>query len=186
VLRARFRGARIGLRAPVRLPTGLHYDDAVPQVTRAGAKGSRTIKLQLPGAFTAVAQTRKPYFVDPVRGHFVYEVEAKTAAGRASLPSNIEVSPSAGPPSTFSGLRGALVPATADSKVAAAAATSPRVAHLRDLLDSAQVLFARGRTAAARRDVRRVQALAGDNDELAAGAARLQRRLQYASLLSGR
>jgi hypothetical protein len=186
VLRASFQGAKIGLRAPVKLPTGLHYDDAVPHVTRVGAKGSHTVSLSLPGAFKAVATTTKPYFVDPVHGHFVYEVEARSAAGTASQPSNIEVSPSAGPPSTFGGLRAALVPATADAKVAAATAVSPRTERLRDLLDSAEVLFAHGHGGAARREVRRVQALAGDNDELAAGAARLARRLQYAQLIDGR
>ncbi len=184
VMRAPFINVTLGLKAPVTLPNGWQFEDAAPTVTPVGAPGSVTETLSMAGGFEPVGTSVGSDFVDPKQGHYVYEVVAKTATGATSAPSNVEVTPFGGAPATFTAMQSAL-----RTSVAATPARSGRISEavraqsgLQRLLSAAEMASADGRDAAAERDVARVQALAGDNDTLAAVAARVERRLQYASV----
>jgi hypothetical protein len=179
--RAPFFSVTVGLEAPPTAPDGWHFDDAVPTVTEPGAPGSVTVTLSLPGGFTPVGTTASPSFVDPTPGHYVYEVVAKSALGAGSSPSNVVVAPFGGAPTTFASLRSALgAPRSKRAPVAVAAAAAG--SRLERLLVAAETASARGEYALAMGDIVRLQASAGDNEELAAVAARVERRLQYAGI----
>jgi hypothetical protein len=179
--RAPFFSVTVGLEAPPTTPDGWHFDDAVPTVTEPGAPGSVTVTLSLPGGFTPVGTTASPSFVDPTPGHYVYEVVAKSALGASSSPSNVVVAPFGGAPTTFASLRSALgAPRSKRAPVAVIAATAG--SRLERLLMAAETASARGEYALAQGDIARLQASAGGNEQLAAVAARVERRLQYAGI----
>ena len=179
--RAPFTSVTMGLQAPATVPDGWEFDDATPTITDPGAPNSVTVNLSIPGGFTPVGTTTSPSFVDHSSGHYIYEVVAKTAAGTTSVPSNIEVTPFQGPPATFKELQTALlVPGVTGMK--ATPVVTNATSSLERLLIDAEAASARGDYALARRDVARLASAARGNDALAAVAARVQRRLQYASV----
>jgi hypothetical protein len=186
--RASFSNITLGLKAPRTLPNGWWMEDATPTVTSPNAPGAVTVSLSVPGAFEPVGTTDSSDFVDPKSGKYVYEVVAKSATGKRSSPSNVEVVPSAGAPATLSALRSALgigvvsnaARLKSNAKVGVTTTSaSPRLARL---LEAAGTAVAHGDDAAARRDVAAVQAAAGDNAAVAAVAARVVRRLEYARI----
>jgi hypothetical protein len=185
VERASFVPITIGLKAPPVLPNGWQMEDAMPTVTSAGTPGSVTVQLLLPGGFIPITTTDSPDYVAPKSGHYIYEVIAKSASGVASTPSNVEVTPFEGPPATFAELDSTIVspgPGAPKLTGASAAAASAAKVRLQSLLAEAETASARGEDGEARRDVAQLQAAAGDNDALAAAAARVERRLQYANI----
>jgi hypothetical protein len=66
--------------------------------------------------------------------------------------------------------------------VRAALASRSAESRLQSLLGAAEAAADAGKDALARRDVQALAAAAGDNDTLAAAAARVVRRLEYASI----
>jgi hypothetical protein len=170
----------------VTLPDGWQFEDAAPQVTAVGAPGSLTTQLSLPGGFQPVANTVSPYFVDHSDGKYVYEVVARTAAGARSAPSNVQVVPFGGSAATFTSLQSTLG-ASLSTAVQPALATAGAVqrtttSHLQSLLSAAETAASHHQDALAIRELGELQAQAGDNDALAAVAARVARRLQYANV----
>lgn len=180
IMQAPLSTITLGLKAPPTLPNHWQFDDAAPKVTAVGAPGSVSATLSLSGQFTEVGTTANPDFVVHSSGRYIYEVIARTGAGAASAPSNIEVTPFAGPPATFRALQSALGSPVAS--IARAGARGSAQSRLQSLLADAEAASAHGDREAARQDVARMQADAGDNDELAAVAARVARRLQYAGI----
>ena len=81
VERAPFTNITLGLKPPVTSREGWQFDDSVPTVTAVGAPGSVTTTLSIPGGFTPVATTDSPDYVDHAKGHYIYEVIAKSADG---------------------------------------------------------------------------------------------------------
>ncbi len=180
VERAPFMTITLGLKAPPTVPSGWEFDDAVPTVTSPGAPGSVAVTLSVPGGFTPVGTTGTTHFLAHSTGHYVYEVVARSAAGASSKPSNVEIAPFDGPAPTFASLQSALD--TSNAGTGRATVASARRSRLARLLAAAQAAAAHGRYALARQDVARLASSAGDNDELAAVAARVARRLQYARI----
>lgn len=180
VEQAPFFSVTMGLKAPVTLPDGWQFEDAMPTVTKPGAPGSVTTTLSLPGGFTPVATTTSPDYVTSKPGHYVYEVVAETAAGAKSDPSNVEVVPFAGQPATFKAMSRAL--GSPKATVARVTRAGRVTARLEALLAAAETATKRGAYKVAIRDLKRIQATAGDNDALAAAAAGVQRRLQYVGI----
>jgi hypothetical protein len=175
----------VGLKAPMTLPNGWQMEDATPTVTAPGAAGANTVTLSVPGAFQPVGSTASPDFVTHSTGKFVYEVVAKSATGRKSDPSNVVVAPFGGAPATFASLKSAITSSTPTANLAGKQARIELAranTRLDQILDAAQTAAASGRDRAARRDVAELQADAADNDELAAIAARVQRRLHYVNI----
>jgi hypothetical protein len=189
--RAPFESITIAVKPPPTLPSGWTMEDATPTIASPGAPGSVTVTLSVPGAFTSIGTTESSDFVDHSSGRYVYEVVAKSGPGRASQPSNVEVAPFAGPPATFGELKSALdspTPVVAPpgaskaTEVRAALASRSAESRLQSLLGAAEAAADAGKDALARRDVQALAAAAGDNDTLAAAAARVVRRLEYASI----
>jgi hypothetical protein len=176
VERAAFTTVTLGLKAPVTAPNGWNFDDAMPTVTSVGAPGSVTTTLSIPGGFTPVATTDSPDYVDRTKGHYLYEVIAKSADGASSEPSNVGTAPFGGPPATFKELQSSL-PTPANGAVAA------NVTPRQRLLAAAEAAAKTGRDGLARRDLAKLQAAAGGNDQLAAVAAHLRRRLRYTAIV---
>lgn len=187
VERASFSNITVGLKAPTTMPDGWTDEDATPSVTSPGAAGSTTVTLSVPGQFESVGTTENPDFVDHSSGKYIYEVIAKSAAGKSSTPSNVEMVPTAGAPATFTALGSALgvgvvsnaARLKSEAKVGMTSSSSPRLTRL---LSAAEAASAKGDDVAARRDVVALQAAAGDNDAVAAVAATIERRLQYANI----
>jgi hypothetical protein len=179
VERAPFTNITLGLKPPATSREGWQFDDSVPTVTKLGAPGSVTTTLSLPGGFSPVATTDSADYVDHTDGHYVYEVIAKRADGATSQPSNIEAAPSGGPPATFKDLQSTL-PATATTATAHRGLSG--ASRRQQLLDAAEAASDAGHYAVARGDLAKLQASAGDNDELATVAARVRRRLRYAGI----
>jgi hypothetical protein len=184
--RAALAPVTIGLKAPVTLPDGWHTEDAMPIVTSIGAPGSVAVTLSVPGVFTSVGTTVTPSFVDHSTGKYIYEIVARSAAGKTSAPSNIEAVPFKGPPATFAELGSALASgvgpapgATEQTAVRSARAAQDR---LQSILSEAEAAASHGDDAQALSDVSALEAASGDNDTLAAAAARVVRRLQYANI----
>jgi hypothetical protein len=186
--RASFSSITLGLKAPRRLPNGWTMEDATPTVTSPDAPGAVTVSLSVPGAFQPVGTTASSDFVDPRSGKYVYEVVAKSATGQRSSPSNVEVVPSAGAPATLSALRSALgigivsSAARLKSNAKVGVTTTSASPRLQRLLAAAETAVAHGDDAAASRDVAALQDAAGDNTAVAAIAARVVRRLEYARI----
>jgi hypothetical protein len=176
VERASFTSVTLGLKPPVTAPNGWQFDDAVPTVTRVGAPGSVTTTLSIPGGFSPVATTDSPDFVDHAKGHYLYEVVAKAADGASSQPSNVGAAPYGGPPATFKELQSTL-PTAGSGAVAASVTRRQR------LVAAAEAASAGGHDALARRDLAKLHAAAGDNDQLTAVVAHLRRRLRYAAIV---
>lgn len=170
------------LQAPPVEPNGFTFEGATPTITSPETPGSVPFTISLPGPFEPVGSTSSSYFVARKRGHYVYEVVAKNAAGQSSRPSNIQIGPAPEPPATFATLEGAIgSPARSgeDAHAASIGSQSPE----KSLLAAAQSAWARGERAAALRDVQRLQTLASGRDpEVAALAARLERRVLYAGV----
>lgn len=175
--RAPMYSVELGLKAPATLPDGWTFDDAAPSVTDVGAPGSLAVTLQLPGGFTPVGTTATPSYVDPTPGRYVYEVVANSMLGATSTPSNVVAAPSAGAPATFEELQAALAPAGAKT----AAVTDAESATGRLLL-GAETASRQGHYALAAHDLALLRASASANENLGAAIARVQRRLQYASI----
>jgi hypothetical protein len=179
---APFVSITLGLKAPPTLPNGWQMEDAMPTVTSPGAPGSVTVTLSVPGQFQPVGVTASTDFAAHSNGKYVYEVVARSASGATSQPSNAEVVPFGGAPATFGELRSVLAtPATFSSDLRRKAAIMARAAESRQqqLLSAAEAAVAHGDDALARRDVAQLEASAGANDELAAVAGRVLRRLEY-------
>ena len=181
VERASFTKITLGLKPPATSREGWQFDDSVPIVTKVGAPGSVTTTLSIPGGFTPIATTDSADYVDHATGHYIYEVIAKSADGAPSQPSNIETAPFGGGPTTFKALQSTL-PAAALTASATARGAHPAANRQRRLLDATEAASAAGHVSLARRDLAALQASAGDNDELAAVAARVRRRLLYAGI----
>jgi hypothetical protein len=163
---------------PVR-PQGFQYEGAEPILANPGEPGAVPVSLSLPGEFERVGTTSSSYFVAHTSAHRVYEVVAENAAGQRSEPSNIQIVPTPEPAATFGSLQGVLGSSTLGSSTAARAAS---VSGPQQLLDEAQAAWAQGDRAAALLDVQRLQSSPGaQHTELAALAARLERRLEYAA-----
>lgn len=165
------------LKPPPTLPDGFQMEGATPTLTEPEAPESVQVTLSLPGQLEPIASTTDPFFVDRSNSHRVFAVVAVNAAGQASDPSNIQIAPEPEPSPTFGSLRQAL--GSAWSASAAATGSGPS-----QLLDAAQVAWERGDRAAALRDVQQLAGTAhGHDEELAALASRLERRLQYANVV---
>jgi hypothetical protein len=184
VERAPFTNITLGLKPPVTSREGWQFDDSVPTVTAVGAPGSVTTTLSIPGGFTPVATTDTADYVDHAKGHYIYEVIAKSADGAPSQPSNIETAPFGGPPATFKDLQSTLptTATTATTADAAAPGAHPAAGRRERLLDAAEAASTAGHDSLARRDLAELQKSAGDNDELATVAARVRRRLRYVGI----
>ena len=184
VERASFQDVTVGLKPPATLPNGWQTEDAAPTVTSPGAPGSTTVTLSVPGGFQPVGTTTGQDFVDHSSGKYIYEVVAKSAAGSASSPSNVEVVPFGGVPATFRSMTTALASSTSPGAGSGSGLAAARVAaagdtRLRRLLAAAEAAVAAGNDQLARSDVAEVQQAAGDDDALSAVAARVARRLEY-------
>jgi len=166
------------LRAPPTDAAGFTAEGALPTPTEPEAPGSVPVTLSLPGNFEEVGTTTNSYLVRPP-GHYVYEVVARNAAGEASAPSNIQVTPAPEPPATFGSLEQAVAPPLGRmaSTASAARRRGPR-SRLQRLLDGAQAAWRSGDRAAALRGLRRIRAVA-HGSETAMLAERLERVVEY-------
>jgi hypothetical protein len=163
---------------PVR-PQGFNYEGAEPILASPGTAGAVPVSLSLPGEFEPVGTTSSAFFLAHTSAHRIYEVVAMNARGDRSEPSNIQIVPTPEPAATFGSLQGVLGSSVIGSSSSARAAS---VSGPRALLDEAQAAWAQGERQTALLDVQRLQAGAGtQHTELAALAARLERRLLYAS-----
>ena len=181
VLAAREISATVYLQGPPTMPNGFQLEGAVPTVTSSEAPGSVPVTVSVPGAFEPVATTSSSHYLARLRGHHVYEVLAKNAEGKTSDPSNVQISPAPEPPPTFRALR----PLLGGWSAASAARVGPGSRPER-LLGAAQAAWSRGDSSTALRDVQRLRAGArGQDEQVSALAARLERRLQYANVAGG-
>lgn len=182
VERAAFTSATISVQ-PGLTVNGVHFDSGDPSVVAPGTPGSIAATLTVPGEFTPVAQTDEPYYVDSDPGKYLYEVVATNSLGEDSLASNSEITPTGAPPTFASAADAVSSPSAAGATIARAQDSAPA-----RLISAAQAAFATGHHSVAFADLARVQRLAarGDNDNLVAVAAGLERRLQYATLTGAR
>jgi hypothetical protein len=163
------------------LPHGFQYEGAEPILSSPETPGALPVNVAVPGQFEPIGTTSSAYFVAHTNAHRVYEVIAENAAGQRSGPSNIQIMPTPEPPATFGALRGVLgsSPLSRASVARVASVSLPQ-----RLLDAAQAAWAQGDRAAALRDLRRLQTTKGaQGGELSALTTRLERKLQYASVV---
>ena len=142
-------------------------------MTNVGAPGSVATTLSIPGGFTPVATTDSPDYVDHTKGHYLYEVIAKSADGRqlAAVERRDRAVRRAA-----SDLQGVAVVAAERRRTLP---SRPTVTPRQRLLAAAEAAAKTGRDGLARRDLAKLEAAAGGNDQLAAVAAHLRRRLRY-------
>ncbi|HLH14941.1 MAG TPA: hypothetical protein VKV16_09145 [Solirubrobacteraceae bacterium] len=182
VLAAPQESVTLYLQPQPTLPNGFEYEGAMPILSSPEAPGSIPVTLSIPGEYEPVGTTSGSYFVAHGSAHRVYEVVAENAAGERSDPSNIQVGPAPEPPATFDALRGILATspqAGAGARIASAHVSTPA----QRLLNAAQAAWSRGDHARALADVRRLQSgTLAEDDEVAALARRLERRLLYANV----
>jgi hypothetical protein len=183
VLESSFTPVTLSFTAPPALPNGFRFEDASPIPTNPGTPGAHQVQINLPGNFLPTGTTTSTYFVDRSRGHHAYEVVAKTATGEFSTPSNVEVVPDPRPAATFGAIRQAL----GEPSAVAAGVGSPAPPSARQvkLLNAAESAWRAGHRATALADLKRLQAAAGYNTDLALTASRLARNLQYANVAGG-
>ncbi len=168
------------------LPHGFQYEGAEPILASPETPGALPVNVSVPGQFEPIGTTSSAYFVAHTDAHRVYEVIAENAAGEKSEPSNIQIMPTPEPPATFGSVRGVLGSSPLGrASIARAGRAGPRSPAQR-LLDAAQAAYARGERAEALRDLRRLRATSGANGELSALTTRLERALQYASVVGER
>ncbi|MCW3020226.1 MAG: hypothetical protein JWN10_2534 [Solirubrobacterales bacterium] len=171
------------------LPHGFQYEGAEPILSSPETPGALPINVALPGQFEPIGTTSSAYFVAHTNAHRVYEVIAVNAAGEKSGPSNIQIMPTPEPPATFGSVRGVLGSSPLGRASVARVGRAGRVESVgprslaQRLLDAAQAASARGDRAEALRDLQRLQATSAGNGELSALTTRLERALQYASVV---
>ncbi len=185
VLQASYTPLALTLQAPPTLPDGWTFDDQNPILVDPGTPGAVQVSLTAPGDFEPVGTTTSSYFIAPTHGRHVYEVVAVSKSGVKSSPSNIQVVPDLAAPATFGALRSTLGPPSAGIARIDGDRARGSGSRLSRLLNDARGDWRRGRHAAALADLRRLQHDAGDNDALAALAARVARNLQYAAVGGG-
>ena len=184
VLAAPELSVTVYLQGPPTGPTGFPFEGATPTVTSAETPGSQPFTISLPGTFQTVGTTTSPYFLARRHGHLVYEVVAKSASGRSSQPSNVQIGPAPEPSATFAALETTLSSAPVRGEEARAAGVGRRSRQL-SLIQAAQSAWQRGERSSALRDVRRLQSGTSAADQTAALAARLERRILYADVAGG-
>lgn len=173
------------LEGPPTGPNGYPFEGATPTVTSAETPGAQPFKISIPGAFEPLGTTTGTDFLATRPGRYVYEVVARNASGQASQPSNVQIGPAPEPPATFASLIdsvGSWTPGGTGAHAAGLGAAPQQ----RSMIEAAQSAWKRGRRSAALEDVRRLQSsAAGRDDEVAALAARLERRILYADVAGG-
>jgi hypothetical protein len=160
------------LKAPPTLPSGFQMEGAEPTVVAPESPGSVPVQLTLPGSFEPVETTTDSFFLAHSSGTKVYTVVAESASGERSTPSNIQIDPAPEPAPSFASLWRALAPS--GTRASAARATGAQ-----ELVASAQAAWSRGARSTAVGDLARLASRGGEDDQLAALAQRLERRLRY-------
>ena len=162
------------------LPHGFQYEGAEPTLTSPETPGALPVNVAVPGQFEPIGTTSSAYFVAHTNAHRVYEVIAENAAGEKSEPSNVQIMPTPEPPATFGSVRGVLGSSPLGrASIARVGSASPA----QRLLDAAQAASARGERAEALHYLQRLRATSAGNGELLALTTRLERALQYASVV---
>ena len=170
----------VWLKAPPTLPGGFQLEGATPTVTSPETPGSVPVQVGVTGQFEPVGSTTGSSYIARTHAHRVYEVVAENAAGEVSEPSNIQVGSPPEPPSTFASVRAQLRP-TSGGGSGAFAARAGHASPAARVLDAAEADWWHGHRARALRRLAHLQRMAGSGDEeVAAQALRLERRLRPA------
>ncbi len=169
----------VWLKPPPTLPGGFQLEGATPTVTSPEAPGSLPVQVGVTGQFEPVASTTGSSYIARTHTRRVYEVVAENAAGETSEPSNVQIGPTPEPPSTFASLRTQLVPASGSGS-GAFVARAGHTSRAGRVLDAAEADWWHGHQRRALRRLAQLQRMAGSGEEeVAALAMRLERRLRY-------